>query len=181
MTRDSRQILTELLVLRVQGGDEPSFTELYELWRWDVARVAQSSVRDGQAATEVAQDVWIAVAKGLGRLEDPACFPRWIFQIVRRRSADWVRRRQRDRRVESELRDQQATMSEETSLFGNSPLARVLEELPNESRELLTLYYEVGRSVAELAEIFQVPAGTIKSRLHTLRERLRTELERQSS
>lgn len=181
MTRDSRQILTELLVLRAQGGDESAFAKLHNLWSPDVIRFVQASVRDAGAATEVAQDVWVAVAKGLARLEDPACFPRWLFQIGRRRTADWIRRLQRDRRARSELEDQQSLLASDGGAGADTPLRRVIEELPPESRELLALYYEVGRTVAEIAEIYQVPTGTIKSRLHTLRERLRTEIEKETS
>jgi len=181
MTRDSRQILTELLVLRAQGGDERSFARLHALWQADVARFAQASVQDSGAAAEVAQDVWVAVAKNLGRLEDPACFPRWLFQIGRRRVADCIRRRQRDRRVQSELESHQTTVAAGSITPADTPLRQIIEDLPGESRELLTLYYEVGRTVVEIAEIYRVPAGTIKSRLHTLRERLRTEIEKESS
>lgn len=176
MKRDSRQILTELLVLRAQGGEDGAFTELHALWQRDVMRFAQSTVEDPPAAAEIAQDAWIAVTRGLARLEDPACFPRWLFQIVRRRAADWIRRQQRKRHARAELEQRQAEASAARTADADSPLVRLVEALPGEARELLTLYYQVGRTVAEIAEIYQVPPGTIKSRLHALRERLRNEI-----
>lgn len=183
MKRDSRQILTELLVLRVQGREDAAFTDLHELWRHDVDRMAFASTGSPDAATEVAQDAWIAVARGIGRLQDPACFPRWVFQIVRRRAADWVRRRQRERGLETEAAVQSdATVEPLGSPPGReSPLDAAIAVLPSAERELLGLFYELGRSVAEIAEILNVPPGTVKSRLHTLRERLRNEIEKEPS
>ena len=54
MKRDARQILTELLVLRSQGGSERAFRDLHELWIADVQRMAVAKLVDVQAAREVA-------------------------------------------------------------------------------------------------------------------------------
>jgi RNA polymerase sigma-70 factor (ECF subfamily) len=173
--------LTEFHVLQAQGGSDASFTQLHELWRHDVVRLATINLRDAGAAAEVAQDAWVAVARGLGRLQDPACFPRWLFLIVKRRSADWVRRRQRERRAQSKLEEEASPPATADAGSVASPLAQAIETLAPSERELLSLYYEIGRSVAEIAEILNVPAGTVKSRLHTLRERLRHIIERETS
>jgi RNA polymerase sigma-70 factor (ECF subfamily) len=98
MIRDARQILTEWLVLEVQSGSERAFTELHDLWRGDLRRLALVRVERPDAADEVLTDVWLAIARGIAKLDDPACFPRWAFLIVQRRSADWIRRRQIERR-----------------------------------------------------------------------------------
>lgn len=57
-------------------------------------------------------------------------------------------------------------------------LRQAITLLPAEQRELLHLFYELGRSVAEIAEILDVPAGTVKSRLFSVREILKQKLER---
>ncbi len=183
MKRDARQILTELLVLRVQGREGPAFTSLHDLWCGDVERMAMVSTGNVDAAREVAQETWIAVARGIGRLQDPACFPRWLFQIVRRRSADFVRRRQRERDLVTEASREATETVEQSSAapHRDSPLDAAIESLASADRELLGLYYEVGRSVMEIAEILEVPVGTVKSRLHSLRERLRNEMEKETS
>ena len=105
MERDARHILSELLVLRAQGGDEQAFAELFSLWRQDVVRLAATRLGSPEAAEEVAQNAWIAIARGLGGLDDPACFLRWAFRIVERRAADYIRRRQKERREATALED----------------------------------------------------------------------------
>jgi RNA polymerase sigma factor (sigma-70 family) len=180
MKRDARQILTELLVLRSQGGSERAFRDLHELWIADVQRMAVAKLVDVQAAREVAQEVWVTIARGLSRIQDPACFPRWALQIVHRRSVDWIRRRQRERRPGVELEKFRAGVDgEEGVSSADSELTNLTEaiaELTGSDRDLLRLFYESGRSVAEISEILEVPIGTVKSRLFAVRERLKSQI-----
>ncbi len=185
MNPDPKQVLTELLVLSAQGGDEHAFRELHALWSADLRRLALSRVERPDAAHEVANDAWLAIARGLGRLDDPACFPRWAFRIVERRGADWVRAQQQSRRREL------AAAAEAETLAPAAPpppaaepsdevlsVRAALAALPADARRLLQLFYDHGRSVAEIAEILAVPAGTVKSRLFHVRETLKQQLER---
>ncbi len=185
MNRDAQQVLTELLVLKAQGGNEGAFAELYSLWAPHLHRLASVQVGDAGAADEVVQDAWVAIARGIRRLDDPACFPRWAFRILGRRGSDWIRRRQTERRHIAELAA--AQVSGDTAP-GPRPepddvvaLREAIIRLEPESRELLHLFYELDLSVAEIADVLDVPAGTVKSRLYNLREKLRQQMERKRS
>jgi RNA polymerase sigma factor (sigma-70 family) len=183
MNRDAKQVLTEWLVLEAQRGSETAFRELHALWGADFRRLAQVRVERAEGAAEVANDAWLAIARGLPRLGDPACFPRWAFRIVERRGADWIRRRAAERRRETLAIDQAGELApaplasappDEETLELRAAIAR----LPVEKRELLHLYYDLGRSIAEISEVAGVPAGTVKSRLYSIRENLKQVLER---
>ncbi len=182
MERDARHVLSELLVLRAQGGDEQAFAELFSLWRADIVRFATSRTGDLMAGEETAQSAWIAIARGLRRLDDPACFARWAFRIVARRAADHVRRRQRERRAAAALEDY-ATRTQETDATADQERTRLVEaiaQMDAATRELLRWFYQQGLSVGEIAGRLDVPAGTVKSRLFHAREKLRQHLERSS-
>ncbi|MBA4138878.1 MAG: RNA polymerase subunit sigma-70 [Opitutus sp.] len=186
MIHDPKQVLTELLVLQARQGDEGAFRQLFELWHGDLRRLTLARVEQPAAADEVVNTVWLAIARGLGGLDDPACFPRWAFRIVERRSADWVRRRVSERRRESIAQASVELLVPTTESGSTEPddellaLRSAIAELPKEQRELLQLFYEFGRSVAEMAEILDVPVGTVKSRLYSVRETLKRKLERKS-
>lgn len=189
MNADAKQALTELLVLEAQQGSEAAFRRLHELWRGDLRRMALVRVERDVAADEVMTDVWLGIARGLRRLDDPACFPRWAFRIVERRSRDWVRQRTRERRREELVRGEPealAPVAEPAAGDGDASeavaaLRAVIRLLPAEQQELLHLHYELGRSVAEIAEIFAIPAGTVKSRLFAVREALKLKMQRTPS
>ena len=187
MIRDARQVLTEWLVLEVQRGSERAFTELHDLWRGDLRRLALVRVEQPDAADEVLTDVWLAIARGIAKLDDPACFPRWAFQIVQRRSADWVRRRQVERRrleglaaaeVEQPLAPAPAPDCDEAT-DEVVAMRAAIRRLAPEQQELLHLFYELGRSIAEIADVLELAPGTVKSRLFAIRETLKRQLERQ--
>ena len=186
MERDARHVLSELLVLRAQGGDEGAFAELHALWRADVVRFATSRLGEAAGAEEVAQNAWIAIARGLGRLDDPACFARWALRIVERRAADFVRRQQQLRRdaaalADHALREPENSVAQLAVADDCGRLQEVIAGLDAATRELLSLFYQTGLSVGDIADQLGVPAGTVKSRLYHAREKLRQHLERNAS
>lgn len=181
MPTDAKQVLTELLVLSAQRDSEAAFRDLYELWHHDLRRLALVRVEQPHAADEVMAEVWLAIARGVRRLDDPACFPRWAMRIVERRAVDWVRRRCTDRQhsavATAEVdRIAPATEASMEPTDEVAALRSAVAALPAESRELLHLFYDAGRSVAEISEILDIPAGTVKSRLFTVRETLKQKL-----
>ncbi len=182
MQTDRRQVLTEWLVLTAQAGGEAAFRDLHALWSGDLRRLALVRVERAEAADEVLAEVWVDIARGLGRLDDPACFPRWAFRIVERRCADWIRRRGRERRRLAEAEAEAELLAPSSSPAGPSDdvlrLRAAIKRLPSDARELLHLFYDLGRGVAEIAEILGVPAGTVKSRLFSVRETLKRHIER---
>ena len=184
MTRDGRQVLTEWLLLNAQRGDERAFKQLHDLWSAEMRRFVLSKLERPDAADEVLTEVWLAVARGLHRLDDPACFPRWAFRIVERRSADWIRRRgveRRRRRVAADEAEELApaplTPASTEPADDVLALRTAIARLPPAQRELLRLFYDLGRSVGEIAEILAIPPGTVKSRLFAVREILKQQLE----
>lgn len=186
MNRDARQVLTEWLVYSAQNRSESAFKDLYDLWHADLRRFCVSRVGGTDGVDDILADTWLAIARGLGRLDDPARFPSWAFRIVEHRCVDWIRSR-----VQSRRRD--AAAAEEADRLAPAPAGDVdpredvlrireaVARLPEEQRQLVHLYYHAERSVSEIAEVLDVPIGTVKSRLFSLREALKRLLERKTS
>jgi RNA polymerase sigma-70 factor (ECF subfamily) len=177
MTRSAEQVYDELLVLRVRDGDEEAFAELFSRWNRRLTAHAFRLTGRADAASDAAQETWLAILRGLDRLDDPARFPGFAHRILTRRCADWTRRVSRQRRALAESR---GAASGEGGAETASDLERVREALariPVPRRVVVTLHYLHELSVAEIAGILRVPAGTVKSRLHDAREQLRSALE----
>lgn len=178
--RGSGEILEELLVLRSQEGDAEAFGHLVRRYQARLARHAFHLTGAEDAAADVVQDSWIAVARGLPRLTDPACFRTWVYRIVSAKSVDWIRNRQRERHLAVEYGDRQARSAPHGTDDAEEIRAAVAK-LSAEQRALVHLYYGDGLSVPEIAEVFAIPQGTVKSRLHQVRQELRDILERSRS
>ncbi len=118
------------------------------------------------------------MVKGLRRLDDPACFPRWAYQVVTRRSTDWVRQTVRQRRLNERVAIDAPTHEEPNNVNDDvDALRTAIRKLPAEHRTLLAMHYLDGLSLAEIAEALGIPRGTVKSRLHAIRGELKGLLE----
>ena len=177
--RTRGDVIDDLLVLASQAGDASAFERLVARWHPRLLRHARRLTGDADAASDVAQDTWIAVVRGLPRLRDPARFGAWALRIAGRRAADWIGRRVRARtRVAAAHEALKGAAGADAAADDRiTRLRTAVRALAAPDRLLVTLYYVDGYSVAETAVIVGVPAGTVKSRLFHARERLRAELE----
>ena len=93
--RTAEDIHDELLVMGCQDGDGQSLIALVNRWQPRLLCHAMRLTREHEAAMDVVQDAWVAIVRGIRRLDDPACFAPWVYRIVTNKCADWTRQRQR--------------------------------------------------------------------------------------
>ena len=87
MPRTPSTILSELLVLQAQGGEEQAISRLVELWNPTLKARAYRLTGEQDAAGEVLQESWVGIAKGLSKLRDPSRFGGWAFGILHHTAA----------------------------------------------------------------------------------------------
>jgi RNA polymerase sigma-70 factor (ECF subfamily) len=174
-----KRIEDELLVLRSQEGDLAAFDELVDRWQERLWRHAWRLLGEETAAWDVLQEAWMGISRGIARLEDAAAFPAWAYRIVSNKCRDRIRRERRRREAIEAYSDQVRRAEEEASASEErcADLREALSRLPGRDRAILSLRYEEGFDTAGIAEILRVPEGTVKSRLHYARKRLRKYLE----
>lgn len=177
MQRTPEQIKNELLVIQAQAGDRGALRELVETWQPRLLRHATCVTKHRDVADEVVQEAWIAIVRGLRRLQDPSAFKAWAFRIVQNRSIDWIRREAKRRGVQAELAlepneesSSQAEIQDQRVQSLRSGISRLKEEL----RIPLHLLYSDGMSVREIATTLDLPEGTVKHRLYRARQELKT-------
>lgn len=163
----------ELLVTLVQAGDPAAAERLARRWQPRLLRTARRLVGAAMAPGAV-QDCWLSILRGIGGLRDPARFAPWAFGILRRRCADALRRQGTSREREGELSDD---VPADASLPDDAlAIARAMAGLPPDQRLAAQLFFVEGLTLAEIAEVQQVPEGTAKSRLFHARRRLKAAL-----
>jgi len=175
----NERITDELLVLWAQEGAVAALSGLVERWQERLWRHAWRLTGDEQAAWDVLQEAWIVISRGIGRLGDPSAFPAWAYRITSNKARDWIRRRQCMRRADM-VYGQRWRAAENGGNPTDGPgadLREALANLPGCDRAILSLRYEDDFSIAEIAAILEIPPGTVKSRLHHARQRLRRFLE----
>ena len=172
------RIFDELLVIRSQGGDQQALSLLIKRWNRKMYSKAYILTNDYEACGDIVQECWLQIIKGLNGLKDPKFFGVWVYRIVQGKSVDWIRSRQKHRKVlESELEQKKVILKE--SIDGKddssetiSKLRLALKQLPTDQQFILSLHYLENHPINEIGEILKIPTGTVKSRLFHARKKL---------
>lgn len=168
------------LVARAQGGDEDAFAELFRRQGDRVFRLALSILGRGfePEAEDVAQEVFLKVHQALGSFRGESKVSSWIYRITFNQAMN-LKARARYRRPhldDTALSDAAAAgpgpHSQLETAQRDRALAECIEILPDVYQSALRLYYWLDASVAEVADLLDVPENTVKSYLHRARQLL---------
>ncbi len=168
----------QLLAVRCQVGEAEAFDELVQRFHLPLWRYIRRLSADSGTADDLVQEVWLKVIRGFPDLRDPTRLSPWLFRIARFTAIDRLRRdpEASESRLASEAEascDPEPLEKEEREAV----LYEGLADLPRVEREVLTLFYLEELSLREVAEVLEIPAGTVKSRLFRARRQLKTRLE----
>jgi len=164
--------LDEYQAALAMHGDEKAFKLLYQRWHPRLLRFAYRLTHNVEDAQDVIQEAAIAIAKNLHRLEKPASFAPWAYTIVRRRAIDHVRKAVRSRQKERDMTDK-PVQDQCSDLDQSFALTQALQQMSDTDRSILKMFYLDGMTGPELASAIGVPLGTLKSRLHSARIKLK--------
>jgi RNA polymerase sigma-70 factor (ECF subfamily) len=142
-------------------------------------RVARGVLHNASDAEDVAQEAMLRAYRRFSRLRDPSRFRAWLVRISFRLALDRGRSaRRREQRETVWAIDLPRPTAEDVA--ASNEFERRLQEamvsLPEKSRLVLLLTSMDGHSLEEVAELLQVPLGTVKSRLHSARKQLAEKL-----
>ena len=177
MENSRNQLLDEMLVMRCQDGSDRAMQILARRWQRRLWRYAMRLTGRDETAWDVTQEAWMAIIKGLRRLQDPAMFASWALRIVRNKSADHWRGVGQRRRLTEGAAEQHPDSERSEGDDRSEALQRAIRRLSPDRRELLSLRYEQDLGIGAIARILGIPPGTVKSRLHHAREELKHKLE----
>ncbi|MCX7046881.1 MAG: sigma-70 family RNA polymerase sigma factor [Candidatus Sumerlaeota bacterium] len=191
MAEEKAYIVTdEQLVPALQKGDEDAFAELMRRYQSRVFGMVCRYLGDYDEASDVAQEVFVSVFRHIKDFSGRSRLSTWIYRIAANMAVNALR--SRNRRVVSmaesldELNDQEdRPRIEPVAGIKSDPREQLhqkeldaalqvkLQELPESYRMTFILREMRQMSYDEIAEVTDVPVGTVRSRLHQARQRLR--------
>jgi RNA polymerase sigma-70 factor, ECF subfamily len=160
----------------VRGAQAGSASDLEALFRahWHRAhRAAYLVVHDSAAAEDIAQEAFLAAVRTLDRFDRRRPFGPWLHRIVVNRAIDWARSRQL--RGEAELVEE-AAAAPARAQGDPQTVAAALAALAPEHRAVIVLRYLLEYTPGEIADLLDLPRGTVNSRLRRGLDRLREAL-----
>jgi RNA polymerase sigma-70 factor, ECF subfamily len=158
-------------VRRAQAGSVSDFEALFRAHWAPAYRAAYLVVRDAGAAEDIAQEAFLAAVRALDRFDRRRPFGPWLHRIVVNRAIDWARARAL--RPEADPIDVAAPEQPGR----HEELLRQLDPLSPEHRAVIVLRYLLDYTPGEIAELLELPRGTVNSRLRRGLDRLKERLE----
>ena len=170
------------MVARAAGGDRTAFAQLMEHYQKACYGLAWRLLNDADQAADATQDAFVHAYRAIGTFRG-GIFRSWLLRITANASYDILRRQQRrpssplpdPEEGEFELPDAGAVnpVAEATKSELYRHLERALRLLPDDQRTAIVLCDVYGMDYNEVAEMTQSALGTVKSRIHRGRLRLR--------
>ncbi len=168
MVQQLQDILTDC-----RRGDLQAFGLLVERYQAQALVLAESLTRDRTLAEDVVQEAFLTVFQRLDQLQHPTAFVAWLRQIVRRHALHISK----TRRI--------PTLDEKSRLEPSPPLVNLehqelrrivrqaLRQLPADLQKTAKLFYFDNMKCRDVAVCLNIPEGSVKRRLHDVRNRLR--------
>ncbi len=170
------------LVQRAQGGDHGAFGDLVEAYQAFAYNVALRTVDNSQDAEDIVQEAFVRAWKSLAGFRADSRFRTWLYRIVINLCYSQLPRLRKDLDL-LDAPNGRATVPDKSPLF--DPEARMedkqmlgfikqqIGDLPNQYQVLLLLRHQEGCSYTEIAEIMDLPLGTVKTGIHRARKKLK--------
>jgi RNA polymerase sigma-70 factor (ECF subfamily) len=165
----------------VRGARAGSAADVDALFRhhWPLAyRAAYLVVHDAAAAEDIAQEAFLAALRALDRFDRRRPFGPWLHRIVVNRAIDWARARTLRAEISDEGTIDRAAARVRPGAGDSDAraLAAGLAELSPEHRAVIVLRHLLEYTPGEIADLLEIPRGTVNSRLRRGLDELRTQV-----
>jgi len=188
-----RDVTDEALMIRFQRGDKAAFAALVRRHQTPLYNFSLRHLRVQSAAEDVVQDAFVRVVQNAGEFKHEARFTTWLYTIARNLCIDQMRKRALRRHASldearsgsegdgptlgEQTADSRASVEREaTGTELKERIAKAVENLPDEQREVFLMREVSNLPFKEIAEVVGVPENTVKSRMRYALERLQQAL-----
>jgi RNA polymerase sigma factor (sigma-70 family) len=172
----------EPLIRAASAGDADAYGRLVGATSGLVSSIALAIVRDLELSQDVAQDVFLSAWRDLCKLRNPASFLPWLRQMTRNRAHHVLRGHVRGRRrvdaaddavLATAIDPRPDASARLLAAERQAALDEAFAALPDETREVLALFYREGQSVSQVAALLELSDDAVKKRLSRARTALR--------
>ncbi len=184
MTSSSLTSALEADFVAARRGDQDAFARIVRATQRMVASVALAVTRDVQLSEDIAQETYLKAWQKLAAMNHAESLLPWLRQVTRNQAIDHVRRRRHQEillgETDTRMHDAPHAGPGPEAAFHNAEqfamLAQALDEIPDECREVLLLFYREGQSSRQVADLLGLSDGAVRKRLQRARDVLHAEL-----
>jgi len=178
------------LIKKAIEGDEAAYKELMENYRGAIYNLLYKMVRNREETEDLVQEAFMKAFKALPSFNEEYAFSTWLYKIAINNCIDHMRKkklktysinkpvRAKDGELDREFPD--TSMSPDKKILSDERsniIGIAIDELPENYRTAILLRHKEERSYEEIAQILDIPLGTVKARIFRAREMLKKKLK----
>lgn len=188
MAKDERHAEDAKLVADVLAGRQDRFSGLVERYQGRLVNYLFRMLRNYEEANDLAQDVFIKIYQALDRYDPKYKFSTWLFRVAQNAAIDKIRKRRlqlvsMDRPTDDDDDRGWEFPSDDPDPYADLrntergvAIQEAIEGLPWEYRELIVLRHFGEMTYDEIAQLKEMPLGTVKNKLFRARQLLKKSL-----
>lgn len=162
------------LVEKAAGGNREAFGELIIMHQEYLYKLAYMYTKNEQDALDAVQECAMRAMISMDRLREPKYFRTWITRILIN-SIYRARKKNRDSSPFEEYREE--APQDSVSIEEKTDLYDAIDLLPPVYKTVVILQYFEGMKIQDIAQVMDIPEGSVKAYLHRARQMLRKQLE----
>ncbi len=180
---DDEKVVKELIT-KFKAGDQAAFSEIVNRYRSQVAAIAYKLVTDFDEAADIAQDVFVKMAKNIHKYDESKKFYTWLYRISVNASIDFMRKNKRHRHEPLEHAYSASTkeLNAPDQQYNRERIQKYIttaaDSLNEKQKSAFMLRDVKGSKISEVADIMDMPEATVRWYLHRARTKIKKELVR---
>jgi RNA polymerase sigma-70 factor (ECF subfamily) len=164
------------LIQQILQGDSESYGLLIDRYKNGLYYHCYSIVRNEDTAEDIAQETFIQAYTSLKKYNSKYRFSTWLYKIATNKSIDYLRKKSPELLQDEDLKKLKSHHLLPHEQAEHAELHAAVDSLPANYRSVLSLYYWQGQDYKEIAEIMEVPVGSVKGWMSRAKEILRKEM-----
>lgn len=176
--------LIEKQLPAASSGDRAAFGRIVSGCQNGITAIALAITRDVPASQDIAQDAFLSAWSHLPKLRNQSSFLPWLRQITRNLAHDHLRRKYSEKRIDGDMDDILAVVADPTPDHPErlsrqqeeTVIAELIDDLPEDTREILLIYYREGQSSKQVASLLGMQDAAVRKRLSRARQSLHSDL-----
>ena len=151
-------------------GDKDAFSRLIENVKFKLYKTGMSILKNDDNTCDAIQETLLSAYQNLNKLEHPEYFTTWIIRIMINKCYDIIKKNKKVVNINEKL--EQVAQPYYEMYCNESEVEKVLNQIDSDLRTVTVMFYYDDLSVSSIAEILNIPEGTVKSRLSRAREQI---------
>ncbi|MBM7554143.1 RNA polymerase sigma factor SigW [Thalassobacillus pellis] len=176
-------------IKQIKKGDHAAFEDVVTFYQNKVYQICFRMIGNKHEAEDLAQEAFIRAYTNIDRFDEKRKFSTWLYRIATNLTIDRIRKKKPDYFLDAEVKgteglnmysqlaaDQALPEEEVESLELQTYIHKEILALPPKYRSVIVLRFLDELSLQEIADVLEIPVGTVKTRIHRGREALRKRL-----